>query len=103
MTKNWLNAIAGTIFFTIVITLAVGALSYLSQNDQADDLGPDCLDWLHKDSAARYIDGPDMAKLCTDYFQKRTPAQVKADDWYWNALIKDAQKDWDAPRGKDRP
>jgi len=60
----------------------------------ADDLREMCMEWSVKTPDGRLIDGPDIAKLCKDFFEHRSYAQKREDEAEWPSRVESARQEW---------
>jgi hypothetical protein len=62
----------------------------------------DCMEWAAKSEMSRFLDGPDTAKYCQDYFAHRSDSAANEDSARWQERVSSARKEWDKYREGER-
>ncbi len=49
---------------------------------------------LECEDPRRFLDGPDIAKFCKDYFEHDSDAQKREDEAEWRRRVESARQEW---------
>jgi hypothetical protein len=89
--------------FAILLVIAFGLATIKGQTAQSPIAdADDCMEWAAKSEMSKFLDGPNTAKYCQDYFAGRSDSAAKDDLARWENRISSIRQEWDKWRDAER-